>query len=190
MSRFSLRSDVTMADSTFHEPWSIPPSVSNVAVSVPPTVSSSLFVPVLKYVFLPEFKKRRSLSMTASVTLTYEPIRTKFRTDNEEPRWKKSNTDKPDPNRALPNTLAFPPRRPKLLIDIVEPSCKKSITDSDAPRRAKVLRDREEPRCAISKIDTDEPIRVTPSMEIEDAIREQHLRDKVEPRCKKSSTDN
>jgi len=71
--------------------------------------------------------------LTLDITEKELPKRTKLRSENDEPRWIKSMTDRVDPSRVMPKTDKELPSLMKLLRESVEPRCKKSSTDRDEP---------------------------------------------------------
>lgn len=87
-------------------------------------------------------------SLKKSSTDTAEPRRATPRSDTEDARWAKSNTDseKIEPNLVRPKRDTAEPMRATLRTDKEEPKCRKSSTDIAAPNLAKLLRDIDEPR--------------------------------------------
>lgn len=184
ISFFSLLSEVTREESADHEPWRIPPSLSNVTALLPlPTLAVYAVLAASMY---------REPMFRLPCTESPAPKRENPRSDKDDPSVKKSITDIEAPSRNVPLPASADPSLAKLLSDNEAPKLAKPNTDIEAPTRENLLRDSELPILAksITARENREPNLAIPKTASADATRATPRRDRLEPKWKKSNTES
>ena len=98
----------------------------------------------------PTFPSPMSLSraITLLTTESVEPMRTRWRTDIEEPKVEQSSTERPEENLTKPNAEMVELRRTWPRRDTALPRCKKSSTEQEEPSRDSPYTEQEEEKRA------------------------------------------